>query len=78
MPPTHRLAPGQRSGLGARRFSIRDAVVVVSLDVEPPSWAHGVVVGVTYGTTPLYDILLDDGAMLRHVPASRMDRPGGS
>lgn len=72
MSPTHRItiAVGE-----SRRFSIREAVVVMTAEQEPPSWASGVVIGVTYGATPLYDIMLDhDGSILRHVPAKRIVR----
>ncbi|MBM3482793.1 MAG: hypothetical protein FJX66_05790 [Alphaproteobacteria bacterium] len=72
MSPTRRTI---NAGGETRRFSIREAVVVMTAEQEPPSWASGVVIGVTYGTMPLYDVMLDhDGTILRHVPAKRIFR----
>ena len=66
--------PGASHGHStARRFSIRDAVAVVTGTGELAEWLTGTVVGVTYGTTPQCDVRLDaTGEILQHISSERL------
>ena len=70
--------PAQTKTIGdfARRFAIREPVIVATVAGDDLSWAMGVVVGVTYGNAPLYDVRLNDSdTIVQQVPTERIVDP---
>ena len=56
-----------------RRFSVRDAVTVATVAGESLDWRRGIVVGVTFGTNPHYDVQLEaTDIIVLQVPRERI------